>query len=66
MPDHAGWALDRTCPKCGHTGRFLPSPSRIAHVNDYRCIECGHVWSHDKDDPAAPAIDITFTENNQP
>ena len=65
MLDEAGWALDKRCPKCSHTGRFLPSPSGIARVNYYRCIECGHVWSHDKGDPAAPTRDITITERKR-
>ena len=35
-----------SCP-CGHPGpaTYLEWTSSIAHVDYYRCDECGHVWT---------------------
>jgi predicted nucleic acid-binding Zn ribbon protein len=46
----------RRCPKCHEPGRLLADASKDADVYDYRCDACGHVWSHLKRDPNAPAV----------
>jgi len=51
--------LDRPCPICDRPGRFLAGPSEGASVDYYRCDPCGHVWSHDKLNPDAPAVPVT-------
>ena len=38
------------CPICQHLGpSLLPTLSREAHVDYFRCEECGHVWTVSKD-----------------
>jgi rubredoxin len=40
------------CPRCeAETARALDYPSSFAHVNYYRCSQCGHVWTTPKSDP---------------
>jgi len=53
---------ERLCPHCQRPGRFLEAPSRIAMVEYYRCNDCGHVWTYDKNDPDAPPMDVTRTD----
>lgn len=52
--------MPRVCPKCHQVGRLLEAASQDAVVEYYRCDACGHVWSHDKGNPKAPARDVTF------
>ena len=33
------------CPACQKDGRLLDGPSGIAHVDYFRCDDCGHVWT---------------------
>ena len=51
----------RRCPKCKEPGRLLDNASKEAIVYYYRCDACGHVWSHQKRDPNAPAVPVTKT-----
>ncbi len=38
------------CPACdGTLVRLLPSPSEISRADYYRCSQCGHVWTVDKE-----------------
>ena len=50
----------RLCPNCQIQGRLLEGPSQDAFVEYYRCDECGHVWTHQKDHPQSPASAITI------
>ena len=43
--------LNRPCPNCEKTGRFLADSSEIARVDYYRCDSCGEVWILDRTDP---------------
>ena len=39
------------CPSCKWTPpKLLSDLSQDARVNYYRCPECGHVWTTDKND----------------
>jgi hypothetical protein len=50
----------RVCPRCHHTpGRLLECTSHMSYVYYYRCDECRHVWTHQKDDPNSPPTDVT-------
>jgi hypothetical protein len=43
-----------TCPSCDRsTARWLEAASRNAHVDYFRCDDCGHVWCVSKEQPAA-------------
>jgi hypothetical protein len=55
----------RLCPQCQKPGRLLESSSSIANVLYFRCDDCGHVWTHDKDNPNAPPKDITTPKHEQ-
>jgi hypothetical protein len=35
-------------------------------VDYYRCDPCGHVWTHSKFDPNAPAVSVTETKGVTP
>jgi len=56
------WMQDHACPKCSHTGRYLPAPSDIASWNYYRCGECGHVWCVNKQTHARHDVTIPATQ----
>ena len=49
-----------SCP-CGHScpPTYLEWTSSVAHVDYYRCDECGHVWNvqRPKADPSDPNSD---------
>ena len=49
-----------SCP-CGHPGppTFLEWTSSVAHVDYYRCDECGHVWTVAKNAPDGQMRDVT-------
>ena len=51
----------RSCPLCARPGRPLTSVSKDSVVDYYRCDECHHVWHHRKDEPNAPAVNVTTT-----
>ena len=36
--------------------------SKEASVGYYRCDNCGHVWTHEKDNPDAPPEDVTIRD----
>ena len=41
------------CPACGaKTPRHMDEASRDAFVYYYRCDNCGHVWTINKQDPS--------------
>lgn len=46
MADPQSTLVSASCP-CGHPGpaTYLEWTSSIAHVDYYRCDECGHVWT---------------------
>ena len=48
----------RDCPICRQPGRVLEYPGHDAGVEYYRCDDCWHAWSHDKQDAdvAAPRV----------
>ena len=48
-------------PKCNEPGRLLVDASTQAYVYYFRCDKCGHVWTRQKHDPAAPPRSITKT-----
>jgi predicted nucleic acid-binding Zn ribbon protein len=39
--------------------KWLPGPSKDAHVDYYRCDDCGHVWNVPKDNPDDPLCHVT-------
>ena len=49
----------RLCPLCLKQGTLLEQTSRDAVVEYYRCNPCNHAWTHRKDDPMSPPVDIT-------
>ena len=49
----------RLCPLCRKPGRLLPDSSHDAVVEYYRCDDCNHVWSHQKDVPESPPKQVT-------
>ena len=50
----------RLCPICKLQGRLLEHTSQDAVVEYFRCDRCGHIWSHQRMDPAAPAVDVAI------
>jgi uncharacterized Zn finger protein len=52
----------RICAKCRFVGRLLEETSKEASVEYYRCDNCGHVWTHEKDNPDAPPEDVTIRD----
>ncbi len=54
------------CPEC-HTPapRLLEALSNDAHVNYYRCQQCGHVWTLPKGEIDAVPTAITYTGRDQ-
>ena len=54
----------RLCPICQQSGRALDVSSNSPFgqaVDYYRCDPCGHVWTHSRADPNAPAVNVTMT-----
>ena len=49
-----------TCPKCQQQGRLLGVSSEEARVNYYRCNDCRHVWTHQKNNPDSQPVDVTL------
>jgi len=35
----------------------------MARVEYYRCDRCGHVWTHEKENPNAPAKPVTVNKS---
>ena len=56
----------RSCPMCRQPGRSFRDGSQTARVDYYICDGCGHVWSHRKGDPKAPAVHVTLPGRAKP
>ena len=54
----------RICRKCQHRGRLLEVSSSESFVEYYRCDNCGHVWTHEKDNPGGPPKDVTVRDHS--
>jgi hypothetical protein len=51
--------LPVTCPQCLQVkGCRMEDVSNIAHVDYYRCADCGHVWTTPKAMQYRPLLDI--------
>jgi len=59
---------ERFCPDCRTPGRLLVTASEYAHVEYYRCDDCGQVWTYRKSEPGAPPRPVikTASETSQP
>jgi hypothetical protein len=43
----------QVCPRCtASTPRLVQALSEVASVFYYRCPQCSHIWTVQKDDPA--------------
>ena len=49
----------RLCPHCSRQGKLLEHVSQDAMVEYFRCDRCNQAWTHQKNDPTSPPVDIT-------